>query len=95
MDSINDLYGAFSVQFKMDDQPWLIHIIPEMAPATVGLKPLGSYFIYLVHPERGSVTFIIEQDEKDNWICSRLPPFIDPIMVTWIGKTITESKEES
>ncbi len=94
MDSLSDLYGAFSIEFKMQGEPWLIHIIPEMAPARVGLKALGSYFIYCVHPERGSITFIIEQDEKDNWICDKLPPFIDPVMVAWIGKTIEESQDE-
>jgi len=52
-----------------------------MAPAKGGLKALGNYFIYCVHPERGSITLIIEQDEKDNWICDRLPPFIDAELV--------------
>lgn len=94
MNQLNDLYGAFSIQFKMEGEPGLIHIIPEMAPATVGLKPLGSYFIYLVHPEHGSVTFTIEQDKSLQWFCDQLPPFIDPLMVIWIGKTIEESKDE-
>lgn len=79
----------------MQGEPWLLHIIPEMAPARVGLKALGSYFIYCVHPERGSIKFIIEQDEKLNWFCNRLPPFIDPFTVAWIGKTIEESNDEN
>ncbi len=88
--SLNNLYGAFSIEFKMAGEPWLLHIIPEMAPAKVGLKVLGSYFIYCVHPERGSITFIVEQDEEMNWHCEHMPPFIDPVMVMWIGKTIEE-----
>jgi len=61
---LSDLYGAFSTEFKMEGKQWLLHIIPEMAPAKVGLKSLDSYFIYCVHPERGSMTFIIEQDDE-------------------------------
>lgn len=93
MDSINDLYGAFSVQFKMQGETWLLHIIPEMGPAKVGLKALGSYFIYSVHPEKGSITFIIEQDEQMEWYCERLPPFITIDFVKWIGATIEESSK--
>lgn len=89
--SISDLYGAFSAEFQMGGQQWLQHIIPEIAPAKKGLKPLDSYFIYCVHPERGSITFIIEQDEKLNWICEHRPPFIDPVLILWIGKTIEEA----
>jgi hypothetical protein len=88
---LSNLYGAFSIEFKMKGDPWLLLIIPEMAPAKVGLKALGSYYyIYCVHPERGSMTFIIEQDEQDEWISERLPPFIDPVLVTWIGDQIEE-----
>lgn len=78
MDSLNDLYGAFSIEFKRDGQQWLLHTIPEMAPARVGLKAVGSYFVYCVHPERGGMTFIIEQDEKLNWFCDRLLPSMEP-----------------
>lgn len=66
-----------------------------MAPAAVGLKPVGTYFIYCVHPERGSITFIIEQDEKLNWFCERLPPFIHPFLVACIGKTIEENGDKN
>jgi len=76
MSSLFNLYGAFSIEFKMQGEPWLLHIIPEMAPAKVGLKALGSYFIYCVHPERGSMTFIIEQDDELSWYSEQLPQFV-------------------
>ena len=91
---LSDLYGALSTEFKMEGKQWLLNIIPEMAPARECLKPMGSYFIYCVHPERGSITFIIEQDEKLKWVCAHRPPFIDPFLVLWIGKTIEENNEE-
>lgn len=53
-------------------------------------KAMGSYFIYCVHPERGGMSFIIEQDEKSGWYSERLPPFIKPELVRWIGTQIEE-----
>lgn len=90
MHTLSNLYDAFSLEFEHAGEKGMIHIIPEMAPARVGLKALGSYFIYCVHPERGGMSFIIEQDEKDKWICDRLPPFIEPELVSWIGATIED-----
>ena len=62
-----------------------------MAPAKIGLKALGSYFVYCVHPERGSITFIIEQHDKTNWYCEHMPPFIDSVLIAWIGATIEKN----
>lgn len=64
-----------------------------MAPVKVGLKAMGSYFIYCVHPERGGMSFIIEQDEKEEWYSDRLPPFIDAELVAWIGEQIEEKNK--
>ncbi len=93
MHTISNLYGAFSIEFDLNGEKCLIRVIPEMAPARVGLKALGSYFIYCVHPERGSMTFIIAQDEKDGRMCERLPSFIEPGLIAWIGKKIEKRGE--
>lgn len=88
MHSINDQYGAFSIEFETENNKLLLTIHPEMTAATIGIKPTGRYFIYCVHPERGSGSFILEQDMNTIWVSERHPPFIEPGLIPWIGQQI-------
>ena len=86
MHSVYDQYGTFCVEFEAAGEKGMLMILPEMEPAEVGIKPTERYFIYCIHLERGGMSFIIEQDEKEEWYSDRLPPFIDADLVAWIRK---------
>lgn len=84
----NFFYGSFNLTFHEGSETGYLAVHPEMAPAKVGIKPLGSYFIYCIHPVRGSCTFIVEQDEACRWFSERHPPFISLAFIEWIGSQI-------
>ena len=81
-------YGSFNLTFPEGSDTGYLAVHPEMAPAKVGIKPLGSYFIYCIHPVHGSCTFIVEQDDSCKWYCERKPPFIADAFIEWIGNQI-------
>jgi hypothetical protein len=93
MHSINNKYGVFSLEFETGNNKGLLTIHPEMGQAKIGIRPTGRYFIYCVHPERGSGSFILEQDMNTIWVSERHPPFIEPGLIPWIGQQIEEHKE--
>ena len=82
-------YGSFTTHFDIEGESMFIAIHPEMYQAKQGISPSGRYFIYCIHPERGSCTFILEQDEHGTWFSERLPPFIDENLVAWLGRQIS------
>ena len=45
-------------------------VYTEMNPAfRLGIKPSGNYFIYCVHPNNGSFSMTIGQNQVCKWIC--------------------------
>ncbi|MEO6001481.1 MAG: hypothetical protein ABIN89_31805 [Chitinophagaceae bacterium] len=88
--SLNNQYGTFTIEFPAGGNNGLLNINPEMAAANIGIKPTGRYFIYCVHPERGSCSFILARNENNVWFSERHPAFIDPELITWIGGQIEQ-----
>ena len=82
-------YGSFTTHFDIEGESAFIAIHPEMYPATQGIEPRGRYFIYCIHPERGSCTFTVEQDEHGTWFAENQPAFVDESLVTWLGRQIS------
>ena len=79
---------GMSVPFMLEGEMGYVSIHPEMYPTEYGIAPLGSFFIYCLHPVHGSCHFIIEQDDEGDWTCQHAPEFIDFEFVNWIGKKI-------
>jgi len=52
------------------------------------LTPTGKYFIYLLHPKRGSCTFILEMNDKGQWVADHKPPFVTDDIIATISKGI-------
>ena len=52
------------------------------------LTPTGRYFVYVLHPKRGSCTFYMEMDDKGTWFSEHKPPFVDDELITNISKGI-------
>lgn len=71
------LDSTFNLPFESGGEPGYVSVHPEISPAVQGLSPTGRYFVYCLHPQGGSCTFYIEQDEQRNWISECLPQFID------------------
>lgn len=88
MEILDNIYGAFSIGFQAGKYRGLLVILPEMGPSKPGISPTGQYFIYCNHPKRGSCTFIVEQHEDNTWYSNVYPNFLEPELISWIGKQI-------
>lgn len=87
MEEIDFQQGSFNAQFKTG----YVSVHPEMKPEANGISSTGRYFVYYLHPVKGSCTFIVEQNEYCKWIAQIYPPFIDQILIDWIGDKIESS----
>ena len=87
MDQLN--FGSFTTYFDIEGESAYIAVHPEMHPTNTGISPTGRYFIYCIHPERGSCSFILEQDEHGTWFSGDLPSFIDGNLVAGLGRQIS------
>ena len=81
-------YGSFNLTFHEGNETGYLAVLPEMYPAKVGIKPSGNYFIYCIHPERDSCTFLVEQDSECKSFSERKPLFIADAFIEWIGSQI-------
>ena len=52
------------------------------------LTPTGRYFIYMLHPKRGSCTFYLEMDDNGKWIREHKPPFVAEELIARIIEAI-------
>lgn len=82
-------YGSFTTYFEIEGENAFLAIHPEMKPTIVGIKLSGRYFIYCIHPKRGSCTFVLQQDEHGTWYSTDLAPFIDESLVAALGRQIS------
>lgn len=88
-DRLSLQYGTFTANVE---GRYLV-IIPEMLPAgDDGITPTGRYLICCIDPERGSCHFILEQDEKYEWISEALHPFITKDLLSLIAEAIESKK---
>ena len=76
------------IPFENNGGSGYLSVHPEMSTAVQGLSPTGRYLVYCLHPEGGSCTFYVEQDENCNWISECLPPFIDNDFICMITDKI-------
>ena len=88
MQGISDSYGAFSEPFETNGQQGLVTLHPEMIPANTGIAPTGRYHVYGIHPQYGTFTLIVDEDENGQWFSEMMPAFIDPEFITWMGGRI-------
>lgn len=89
MEIIDYSYGSFEIVYRDGSDLWYLAIHPEMYPARQGgIKPSDNYFIYCIHPSRGSCAFIVKQDKNYNWVCEKRPRCISTEFVHWLGKQI-------
>ena len=73
-------YASVNVEMYYDDQQ---------------LEPTGHYFIYLLHPLRGSCHFIIEQViATSNWFSKNAPGFVENDIIQEIGTAINFSRQQ-
>ncbi|MBE7171957.1 MAG: hypothetical protein INR73_15325 [Williamsia sp.] len=84
----NFFYGSFNLTFHEGTETGYLAVHPEMYPANPGIRPSGNYFIYCIHPERGSCTFVVKQDENCKWFSEKKLLFISDAFVEWIGEQI-------
>ncbi|MBE7172894.1 MAG: hypothetical protein INR73_20120 [Williamsia sp.] len=81
-------YGSFNLIFHEGSSTGYLTVHPEMVPSGTGIKPLGSYFVYSIHPTCGSFTFIMKQDKDCKWFCETKPSFIADAFIGWVGTQI-------
>lgn len=81
-------YGSFNLTFHEGTDAGYLAVLPEMFPAEQAIRPSGNYFIYCIHPERGSCMFVVEQDGNCKWFSKSKPPFFSDAFVEWIGEQI-------
>ena len=73
-------YASVNVEMYFDDQQ---------------LEPTGHYFIYFLHPLRGSCYFIIEQVVgSGTWFSKNAPAFVENDVIQEIGTAINFSKQQ-
>jgi hypothetical protein len=83
-DTLNQ-HGSFLVQTP---EGGYINVNPELSPEPSDVSPTGRYHVFYAHPERGSCTFVVEQDENCTWVSEHKPPFVTGEFVEWIGDRI-------
>ena len=79
---------SINAPFVLQGEMGYVSIHPEMYPTPEGIIPLGSFFIFCMHPIHGTCYFIVEKDQEGNWICEHKPPFIDQEFINWVGGKI-------
>ena len=73
-------YASINVEMYYDDQQ---------------LEPTGIYFIYLLHPLKGSCYFLIEQEiATGHWFSKNAPAFVEDDIIQEIGTSIYFSKQQ-
>lgn len=82
-------YGSFNLIFEEENDTGYLAIHPEIYPADQGLEPSGNYFVYCIHPIRGSCTFILKQDKNCKWFSERRPSYIAEALINWFADRIT------
>ena len=88
METIDYSFGSFALTFRDGRHIWYFTIHPQMCSAWEGVTPTGNYFIYCMHPTRGSCHLILEQDRNCDWFSKHAPLCITMEILGWIGKHI-------
>ncbi|MEJ7737412.1 MAG: hypothetical protein WKF97_08300 [Chitinophagaceae bacterium] len=84
---------GFMVPYERDDSRCYVSINAQMYCDEDGLAPTGSYFVYCLHPHKGSCYFTVEHDhDLSKWITTDAPSFIEHRFIAWIGEKIDERK---
>ena len=68
-----------------------VNVNPEFRPELKGISPTGRYHVFYAHPEQGSCTFILEQDEHCKWVSNSKPSFVLQEFIDWIAERIVNN----
>ncbi|HKO80714.1 MAG TPA: hypothetical protein VJU78_09970 [Chitinophagaceae bacterium] len=86
---------GFIVPIIRDDTKTYASVNAIMYSDEDGLEPEGNYFVYLLHPKRGSSHFTIEYDyDTEKWISRDAAAWIENDMVLDIVEQIKQRRNK-